>query len=172
MASAAPPSSRPFSARARALSGYLAKLFDGFGPIFLGAVLAGLFTYGVTSKLNRDASLQQQELAALSDFSATGAKVDAAITQLMDNAYDKVEIGDAKKEARQALAGHAASTLGLMPVLGKGNVEAYMQGVAELRILVDRAGDLPATKQASRGRFALIDNRIAMIAEARRRIYS
>jgi hypothetical protein len=138
---------------------------------FLGAVLAALATYYFSQKLNAQTSLQQQYIASVQDFSATGARVDAAVTNLADATLDNEDVDAAKKEARQAIAAHAAATLGLRPIIGKGNVEAYMVGVADLRRLVDSTGDVPAAARASKGRFALIDNRNAMIAEARRRIF-
>jgi hypothetical protein len=138
---------------------------------FLGAVLAALFTYYVTERLNAKSSVQQQYVASVQDFAATGARVDAAVTNLGDATVDKEDVDAAKKEARQAIAAHAASTLALRPIIGKGNVETYMVGVAEMRHLVDSTNDVPAARRASKGRFALIDNRNDVIAEARRNIY-
>jgi hypothetical protein len=46
-----------------------------------------------------------------------------------------------------------------------------MSGVADMRVLVDSTGDVPAAARASKGRFALIDNRNKVIAEARHNIY-
>ncbi|WP_313395500.1 hypothetical protein [Sphingobium yanoikuyae] len=138
----------------------------------LGAVLAGLATYYFTQQLNEESSIQQQYVSSVQDFAATGAKVDAAITDLGDTVIDGDELAAAKKEARQALSAHAASALALLPLIGKGNVENYMTGIADLRLLVDETGDVPAAVRASRGRNALINNRNAVIAAARRQIYS
>jgi predicted ArsR family transcriptional regulator len=138
---------------------------------FLGAVLAALFTYYITHKLNNESSVQQQYVASVQDFAATGARVDAAVTDLADATVDKEGVDQAKKEARQAIAAHAAATLALRPIIGKGNVQAYMQGVAQLRQLVDSTGDVPAALRTSKGRFALIDNRNQIIAVARKNIY-
>lgn len=138
---------------------------------FVSALLAAAATYYFTVKLNEESSIQQQYVSSVQDFAATGAKVDAAVTDLGDTIIDGDEVLEAKKEARQALSAHTASTLALMPLIGKGNVENYLKGVADLRALVDQTGDVPAAMRASKGRYALINNRNAVIADARRRIY-
>jgi hypothetical protein len=169
MASAASISSlrRIANAKRLALSGLRSA-----GPIVFGAILAALFTFCVTNYLNNRASLQQQELSALQDFVSTGADLDAAVTLLSDSALDGEDIAAAKREARQAVAAHAAASLGLIPVVGQSNVEAYLVGLGEMRQLVDNSGDVTAAVRASRGRMALIHNRLEMIRDARRRIYA
>ena len=137
----------------------------------LSAFLAGVATYYFTKELNAEASVQQQYVAAVQDFAATGARVDAAVTTLADATVDADEVNAAKKEARQAIAAHAASTLALEPVVGEGNVKAYLTGVADMRDLVDHTDSVAAARRASRGRFALIQNRNSVIAEARKNIY-
>ena len=156
-------------------SRYMPEVKDLVGMLitaFLGAILAGLATYYFTERLNKRASIEQQYVASVQDFASTGAKVDAAVTDLADATIDEEGVDAAKKEARQAIAAHAAATLALRPLIGKGNVEAYMSGVADMRKLVDSTGDVPAALRTSKGRFALIENRNAVIKEARRRIYS
>lgn len=150
---------------------FLSEFTKMFVAAFLSAVLAGAFTYVYSRKLQAEASVQQQYVASVQDFAATGGRVDAAITNLADAAVDQDSVAEAKKEARQAIASHAAATLALEPIIGKGNVEAYMLGIADMRTLVDATGDVPAATRASKGRFALIDNRNVIIAEARRNIY-
>jgi hypothetical protein len=46
-----------------------------------------------------------------------------------------------------------------------------MEGLATLRGLVDKTGDVSAALKTSRARFDLMDNRQIMLAEARLRIY-
>lgn len=168
MSNAAP--SAPLRGFARMLPD-VRKIAELMLTAFLGALLAGACTYYLTQKLNKETAVQQQHLASVQDFAATGARVDAAISTLADAAIDEDGVNQAKKEARQAIAAHAASALALRPVIGRGNVEAYMAGVAELRVLVDAAGDVPAAARASKGRYALIDNRNRVVEEARRRIF-
>jgi hypothetical protein len=168
MSNAAHPKPQRGFARLRPEGG---KWIEMIATAFLGAVFAALFTYAVTERLNRQSSVQQQYVASVQDFAATGARVDAAVTDLADAAVDKGDVEAAKKEARQAIAAHAASTLALRPIIGKGIFEAYMAGVADMRLLVDSTGDVPAAARASKGRFALIDNRNKVIDEARRNIY-
>ncbi|MBJ7254133.1 MAG: hypothetical protein JHD25_05085 [Sphingomonadaceae bacterium] len=146
-----------------AIGGVVSALAGGF--------FAALFTYSFTAKLNTEAALQQQYLAAAQDFNATGARVDAAITELSDNVLDSTDVAQAKREARQTIAAHVAATQALSPVIGTGNAEAYMEGLATLRVLVDKTGDASAALKTSRARFDLMDNRQIMLAEARRRIY-
>lgn len=146
-----------------ALGGLLTALAGGF--------FAALFTYGFTARLNTEAALQQQYLSAVQDFNATGARVDAAITELSDTVLDGADIAQAKREARQAIAAHVAATQALSPLMGTGNVKAYMEGLATLRGMVDQTGDVRAALNASHARFDLMDNRQVMLAEARRRIY-
>jgi len=162
--------SRSSSPRSR----YVPEVKDLIGMLItavLGATLAGLATYYFTERLNKHASIQQQYVASVQDFATTGAKVDASVTDLADATIDNEGVDAAKKEARQAIAAHAAATLALQPLIGKGNVQSYMTGVADMRKLVDSTGDVPAALRASKGRFALIDNRNVVIKEARRRIY-
>lgn len=169
MASAASiPSLRRLAYAKRALVSGIAALT----PIILGALIAALLTLVVTDYLNKKASLQQQELSALQEFVSTGANLDAAVTLLSDTTLDGTDITEAKKEARQAIAAHAAASLGLIQVVGQPNVEAYMVGLADMRQLVDSSGSASAALRASRGRMALISNRLAMIRKAREYIYA
>lgn len=135
------------------------------------AVLTAFFTYMLTSRLNNEAVIQQQYLAAVQDFTATGAKVDASITELADTIIDEDSVTVARKEARQAIAAHVAATDSLSQVVGKGNSDAYMDGLATLTKLVDKTDDVPAALSTSRARFDLMSNRTIIVAEARRRIY-
>lgn len=143
----------------------------GLATAILGGIFAAVFTYMATARLNQEAALQQQYLAAIQEFSATGAKVDASITELADTVLDGAEKAQARKEARQAIAAHVAASQGLTQVIGIGNVKAYMKGLATLRLLVDATDDKSEALTTSRARFDLMDNRISMIAEARRRVY-
>lgn len=143
----------------------------GLATAVLGGLFAAFFTYVFTAKLNNESALQQQYLVAVQDFNSTGAKVDASITELADTVIDGDEIKQSRKEARQAIAAHVAATQALSPLMGTGNVKAYMEGLATLRGMVDQTGDVRAALQTSRARFDLMDNRQIMIAEARKRIY-
>lgn len=155
----------------RRLPSWFSETVKSAAPIFLGALIAALFTYYFTAKLNAETSLQQQYIASVQDFSSTGARVDAAVTYLADTTYDNTSRADAMKEARQAVASHAAATLGIEPLLGAGNVRAYMRGVADMRVLIDKTVDSQTAQQMAKGRMALLENRVAMIAAARKRIY-
>lgn len=136
-----------------------------------GGLLAAVFTYAVTTRLNNESALQQQYLAAVQDFTSTGAKVDASVTELADTVLDGQRTLNARKEARQAIAGHVAASQGLVQVIGQGNVDEYMKGLATLRLLIDKTDDKGAALKTSKARFVLMDNRTAIVAEARRRIY-
>ncbi len=152
--------------------GHWAKLVvGGLLSAIAGGLFAAVFTYYATAKLNHEAVIQQQYLAAVQDFSATGARVDASITELADSVLDGAEINQARKEARQAIAAHVAASQSLVQVVGHGNVDAYMTGLATLRLMVDRTGDSTAALKTSRARFDLMSNRTIMVAEARKRIY-
>lgn len=146
-----------------------------YAKLALGAVatalLAAVFTYFFTAKLNDEAALHQQYLAAVQDFITSGARVDASVTGLSDGILDADDIKEARKEARQAIALHVAATQSLSQVIGTGNSDAYMEGLATLRTLVDDAKDPSTALKASRARFELMDNRAIIVAEARRRIY-
>lgn len=168
MASAPPLSTRV----SRAQLIHWGKLaFGGLLTALAGGFFAALFTYGFTAKLNNEAALQQQYLVAVQEFNATGAQVDAAITELADTVLDSSDVSQARKEARQAISAHVAATQALAPLMGTGNVEAYMEGLATLRVMVDQTGDIRAALRTSRARFELMDNRQLMLTEARRRIY-
>tara|TARA_R110000796_G_scaffold14011_21_gene45689 strand:- start:1507 stop:1974 length:468 start_codon:yes stop_codon:yes gene_type:complete len=137
----------------------------------LGGLFAAVFTYYATVQVNTEASLQQQYLSAIQDFSATGAKVDASITELADTVLDGQGLTDARREARQAIAAHAAASQSLSQVVGQGNVDEYVQGLATLRLLVDDTNGKINALKTSNARFDLMDNRVVMINEARRRVY-
>ncbi len=146
-----------------------------WGEVAVIALVTGLcaayFTYLFTAKLNTESANQQQNLAAVQEFNSSGAKVDAAITDLADDVIDKEDVKQTRKEVRQAIAAHVAATQALAPVMGTGNVEEYMRGLATLRRLVDQTGDAGAALRTSHARFDLMENRQTMLAEARRRIY-
>lgn len=143
----------------------------GLATALIGGFLAAWFTYVFTARLNHEAALQQQYLSAIQDFSATGAKVDASITELADTVLDGAALATARKEARQAIAAHAAASQSLAQVVGQGNVNAYVEGLATLRVLVDSTENRSQAWQTSRARFDLMDNRATMVNEARRRVY-
>ena len=143
----------------------------GLATAFIGGAFAALFTYFATQRLNNEAALTQQYLSAIQDFSSTGATVDASITELSDTVLDGDQITEARKEARQAIAAHVAATQSLSQVVGTGNANAYMEGLATLRTLVDKTSDPGQALKTSRARFDLMSNRIAIVAEARRRVY-
>lgn len=168
MAAASPP----FAQFTRAQLIHVIKLgLGGLATALVGGFFAAFFTYYATAKLNTESALQQQYLVAVQDFNATGAKVDAAITELADNVSDGQEVAQARREARQAIAAHVAATQALAPLMGKGNVAEYMKGLATLRLMVDNTDGKSAALKTSKARFTLMDNRNTMIAEARRRIY-
>lgn len=168
MAAASPP----FARFDRAQLVNMIKLgLGGLLTALVGGAFAALFTYYATAKLNNEAALQQQYLVAVQDFNATGAQVDATITELADNVLDGQEVAQARREARQAIAAHVAATQALAPLMGKGNVAEYMKGLATLRMMVDDTDGRSAALKTSKARFTLMENRTTMIAEARRRIY-
>lgn len=149
-------------------------LIGGLLTAIIGGFFAALFTYYATVRLNTETALQQQYLAAVQEFNATGAKVDASVTDLADSIADTgraTEVAGARKEARQAIAAHAAATQGLQQIVGKGNIDSYLEGLGALRTLVDSTKDAKAAMRVSQARFDLMHNRTLMVAEARRRIY-
>lgn len=151
---------------------HLFKLaMGGLATAIVGGLFAALFTYYFTAKLNNESALQQQYLAAIQDFSTTGAKVDASITELADTVLDGDQLKEARKEARQAIAAHAAASQSLAQVVGQGNVNEYVKGLATLRLLVDDTGNKSSALQTSKARFDLMENRNAMVSEARMRVY-
>ncbi len=77
----------------------------------------------------------------------------------------------ARREARQAIAAHAAATQSLAQVVGQGNVDEYVKGLASLRLFVDDTTSKSNALKTSEARFDLMDNRLIMIAEPRRRVY-
>lgn len=137
----------------------------------IAGIVGGYTSYKYTAQLNHEAALQQQYLAAVQDFVSTGARVDAAVTGLSDNLLDGKGTLDGKREARQAIAAHTAATLSLSQVIGKGNADAYMVGLGDLRAIVDDTRDVKTALHASQGRFDLMENRQVIVNEARRRIY-
>lgn len=168
MASA--PSVRAPMTRAQMIH-WIKIAIGGLAAAVAGGLFAAYFTYLFTAKLNNEAALQQQYLVAVQDFNGTGARLDASITELADNVIDSAGIAEGRKEARQAIAAHVAATQALSPLMGTGNVKAYMAGLATLRRLVDQTANPSAALQTSRARFDLMDNRAIMVREARRRIY-
>jgi hypothetical protein len=168
MASAAPRTIWLTPERAKR---YAKLAVAGLVTAVLGGLFAAWFTYLFTARLNNESAIQQQYLVAVQEFSATGARVDASVTELADTVIDKESIVQARKEARQAIAAHVAATRGLEQVVGKGNSDAYMTGLATLRSMVDATGDVQTALRTSRARFDLMDNRTVIIAEARHRIY-
>lgn len=173
MATAPPlPVSPPPAAVAPSAIGEWTKIIaSGLIAAVLGGLFAALFTYGFTVKLNNASAVQQQYLAAVQEFTATGAKVDASITELADTVLDGEQVVEARKEARQAIAAHVAATQSLVQIIGQGNVDEYMKGLATLRLLVDKTDEKRTAFSTSRARFDLMSNRTVIVAEARRRIY-
>src|SRR5690606_15182371 len=138
---------------------YLKIGLGGLVTAAIGGLFAAWFTYMFTAKLNHDAMVQQQYLAAVQEFIATGASVDASVTGLSDSILDDDGVTEGRKDARQAIAAHVAATQSLAQVVGTGNAAAYMEGLATLRTLVDQAEDVQSALRASRARFDLMDNR-------------
>jgi hypothetical protein len=171
MASIAQPMSWLTQNRARR---YGKLVLGGLLTAIIGGFFAALFTYYATVRINTNSALQQQYLAAVQEFTATGSKIDASVTDLADAVADAgkaSELSDARKEVRQAIAAHAAATQSLQQVVGKGNIEAYLTGLGTLRTLIDDTNNAKAVVRASQARFDLMHNRTLMVAEARRRIY-
>jgi hypothetical protein len=167
-------SSPPIPAAGR-FAQFSAKAMPALGGVataFLGGLFAAIFTYYFTAKLNHESAVQQQYLAAIQEFATTGANVDASITELADTILDGAEITQARKEARQAIAAHVAATQGIVQIVGQGNADAYMVGLATLRKMVDNTGDVGAALKTSQARFDLMDNRTIIIDEARKRTYA
>lgn len=150
---------------------YVKFAAGAIGTAFLGGLFAAIFTYYATARLNTESSLQQQYLVAIQDFSSTGAQLDASITELADTVLDGEQLTEARRDARQAIAAHAAATQSLSQVVGQGNVDEYAKGLATLRILVDDTDDKTEALKTSRARLDLMDNRSIMIKEARKRVY-
>lgn len=151
---------------------HYAKLAVGaFATAIMGGLFAAVFTYYATIQVNAEASLQQQYLSAIQEFSATGARVDASITELADTVLDGEQLTSARREARQAIAAHAAASQSLSQVVGQGNVDEYVRGLAVLRLLVDDTNDRIEALKTSKARFDLMSNRTVIIGEARRRVY-
>lgn len=169
----APPSS-PWLTPERARE-YGKLLLGGLLTAIAGGFFAAVFTYYATVNLNTSNALQQQNLAAVQEFVATGAKVDAAITEITDVIADKddeKELREARKEARQAIAAHAAAAQSVAQVVGTGNTKAYLVGLGTLRTLVDSTGNPRGALQTSQARFDVLYNRTLIVAEARKRIYA
>lgn len=168
MASAAP---LPEILRRERLIRYAKLAVGALSTAILGGLVAAYFTYLFTARLNTESAVQQQYLAAIQDFSTTGAKVDASVTELADTVLDGQQLMEARREARQAIAAHVAASLSLSPVAGEANVEEYMKGLATLRLFVDRTTQREDALRTSRARFDLMSNRTIMIAESRKRVY-
>lgn len=169
----APPSpawltrDRVVSVSKLAIGGLLTAIAGGF--------FAAVFTYYATVRVNTSNALQQQNLAAVQEFVSSGAKVDASITEIADVIADKDDgekLVDARKEARQAIAAHAAATQSIVQIVGTGNAAAYLDGLGTLRTLVDTTKDSQEALRTSQARFDVLSNRTVIVSEARKRIYS
>lgn len=141
------------------------------GGVVFAALVAAALTYLFTAKLNTEAALQQQYLAAVQDYIETGASLDSAVTNLADSILDGQEVRPARQAARAAIAAHVAATRSLSEIVGKGNSNLYMKGLAALRQFVDAANDKASAEAMSNARFDVMDNRNIIVTEARRRIY-
>lgn len=171
MASVAQPMS--WSNRSRAAH-YLKLVLGGLATAAIGGFFAALFTYYATIRVNTANALQQQYLAAVQEFISTGSKLDASITDVADVVLDKdgpAKLDDARKSARQAIAAHTAAAQSLEPVIGTGNVKAYLEGVGALRLLLDDTRTAHQLLRTSQARFDVMHNRTLIVAEARKRIY-
>lgn len=172
MASA--PPSPAWLTRDRVLS--FSKLaVGGLLTAIAGGFFAAVFTYYATVSLNTSNAVQQQNLAAVQEFVSSGAKVDASITEITDVIADRDDaekLVDARKEARQAIAAHAAATQSIVQIVGTGNAAAYLKGLGALRTLVDTTKDPQEALRTSQARFDVLSNRTLIVAEARKRIYS
>lgn len=144
------------------------------GVIFsaiIGGLIAGWFTYVFTAKLNTEAALQHQYLSAVQEFVSTGSEVDASVTNLADSILDGQEVRTARQASRLAIANHVAATVSLSQVIGEGNANLYMEGLASMRTYVDAANSSQSALAMSNARFDLMENRNAIVHEAQRRIY-
>lgn len=136
------------------------------------ALLTAILTYVVTAQLNTNSAVQQQNLAALQRFVETGSQVDASVTELTDAVADVEGLSTAKKDVRRSLAAHAAASQDLKVVVGKANIDAYLDGMGTLRDLVDHVDDPREAFKASQARFDVMHNRTVIVSEARKNIYS
>lgn len=150
---------------------YVRLAIGGILTAAIGGLFAAFFTYMFTARQNTEAALQQQYLSAVQEFISSGSRVDASITDLADSILDGQNVRDARQEARQAVAAHVAATQSLSQVVGKGNSNLYMEGVATLRTLVDEANSAQSVRKLSSARFDLMENRGVIVQEARKRIY-
>ncbi len=141
------------------------------GAITLALMTAAL-TYLVTAHLNSEATVQQQQLAALQTFISTGAEVDANVTDLVDAIDGETSVAEAKRATRHAISAHAAAAQSIEPIVGRKNLEVYQSGVGILRNLVDASSDPVSALRTSQARFDVMHNRTQIVAEARKHIYS
>ncbi|MBU2341664.1 MAG: hypothetical protein KKE77_10525 [Alphaproteobacteria bacterium] len=138
---------------------------------FLGGLFAAWLTYEFTARLNNETALQQQYLSSVQEFISSGSEVDGNITNLADSILDGQEVRQARQDARAALAGHVDATTSLSQVVGDGNSNLYMEGLAKLRTYIDAANSPQSAREMSDARFDVMDNRRIIVAEARKRIY-
>lgn len=150
---------------------YLRLALGGLATAIVGGFLGAYFSYLFTAKANGEAALQQQYLSAVQEFIATGSTLDASVTDLSDSILDGQDVRRARQEARRAVAAHVASTQSLSQVVGEGNSNLYMEGLATIRTLIDGANNAATAEKLSDARFDLMDNRGVIVKEARKRIF-
>lgn len=146
-------------------------LWSALGAVALVLISVAL-TYVITSRLNNQTAVQQQQAVSLQEYNRTGAAIDVAVTNLSDAIVSGSGVGEARQNARKAIAEHVGASLALAEVVGRENMNAYMEGVSRLRELVDDSRNPRSAMLASQARLDLMQNRETIAAEARRNIYS
>lgn len=148
----------------------------GLGIKVLGAIslvfLTAWVTYLFTARLNVETALQQQQMAAVQQFEESGARLDTSLSLFADALLDGSGVAEARKEVRTAIILHASQANALRDVVGNGNVDQYLRGLAELREFADNATDPRTAMVVAQQHVNLMDYRVRMVELARRNIYS
>lgn len=147
------------------------------GPIISGlkalalVAITTIATYCATSHQNIESAQQQQNVAAVQQFEASGAQMDAALSLYVDALLDKRDVAQTRKDVRAAITLHGAQAAPLRALAGKGNVDQYVDGLGALRGFADDADGRLSAKTMAQQHVNLMAYREKLTALARKNIY-
>lgn len=146
------------------------QIISGLKALALIA-LTTIATYFATSHQNVETALQQQNSAAVQQFEASGAQMDAALSIYVDALFEKGDLDEARKDARNAIVLHSSQANALRTLAGDGNVDQYINGLGDLRKFADDMNGRLTAKKMAQQHVDLMAYRVKLVSLARENIY-
>lgn len=113
--------------------------FDWFKILLSGGLLATSLGWVVQCNLTREAQKSEYRLERLSEFKDSGAALDEAIVKLFDALSENADVGEEKKQFKDAYVRHVVKVEADREVLGSDGTERYLQALGVLNREVEGA---------------------------------